>query len=286
MENQINAGSPNGQQVNQGKISQTKQTPEQPKTSYLFLGSVILICFLIFGIGGYYLGSRSVSQNAQPTAIPPTPTIYTNSKLKTYKNAPYGFAFNYPQNYIISPNQDCSLLTHNQAACLLSMTLSPTNSDYPPKAHFYLLKGVESVNIGGQLGGIMFDSQKKAWVLTLPDPSHPQKVLPIWGNTESGLEIIKASNGGSHGTSYYYLIPNYENDKVAIFSVPKSYRLRCDFFTNDKLKETDCHKFYKSIIDQYNGGETIPDTWLPENYLNFLYKDAENIVKSYTETTK
>jgi len=143
------------------------------------------------------------------------------------------------------------------------------------------LKGINSINISGQISGINFDAQKKAWVLDSPD-STPQ-VLSVWGQTKSGQEIIKAANGGSHGSFDYYIIPNYENDEVAIFSIPGSYRLRCDNFVNDRSKETDCNNFYKSVIDQYNDGEVNADNWLPKNYLDSIYAEAENIVKSYRQ---
>lgn len=290
MENQINVGNQNMQQMGQNEISQAGQMQEKPKINYLFLGAVIFVCFVVFGAGGYYLGSRGIFQNTQPVATSPTPakttetpsvTAPTNSNLKTYKNAQYNFAFDYPQKYIITTNPDCSNLINNQAGCLLSLSLNPTNSDYPPKAYFWLLQGINSVNIPGQVSSINFDSQKKAWVLNNPVP--PAEVLSVWNHTKSDQEIIKSSNGGSHGSSYYYIIPNYKNDKVAIFSVPQSYRLRCDNFINDKPKETDCNNFYTSIINQYNKGQPTVDTWLPENYLSSVYSEAENIVKSYTE---
>lgn len=293
MENQINVGNQNMQQMEQNEVSQTGQIQEKPKTNYLFLGKIVLVCFVVFGFGGYYLGTRSVFQNPQPVVKSPTPAttvetpsvttpINENVNLKTYKNVQYNLAFDYPQNYVISKNQDCGNLINNQAGCLLSLTLDPTNGDdYTPKAEFWLLQGINSVNIFGQVSTISFDSQKRVWVL-----DNPTEVLSVWGRTKTGQEIIKSSNGGSCGSSYYYIIPKYETDEVAIFSVPQSYRLRCDNFTNDKSKETDCNNFYKSVIDQYNRGETTADTWLPENYLSSIYSEAENIVKSYREITK
>lgn len=284
------------QQIGQNSVSQPVQIPDKPKTNYLFLGTTILVCFFVFGVGGYYLGSRSVFQKTKPVETSPTPavTIETpsiitpaneqngNTNLKSYKNTQYGFAFDYPQNYVIFTNPDCNSLINNQAGCLLSLTLNPTNSDYPPKAYFWLLRGINSVNISGQVSSIGFDQQKKMWVLNNPVPT--PEILSVWARTKSRQEIIKSSNGGSHGSSFYYIIPNYQKDEAAVFSVPQSYRLRCDNFTNDKPKETDCNNFYMSIINQYNKGQPTADTsWLPENYISSMYSEAENIVKSYTE---
>jgi len=285
------------QQANQSDVSQIEQ--KKLKINYLYLGTTVLVCFVVFGTIGYYLGNSGVvKKTATPTVTSPISTVTNkvpsvatpvnekndNSNLKTYNNAQYQLAFDYPQNYIISTNPNCSNLKNNQKGCLLSLNLNPTNIDFPPKAYFWLLQGVTTVNIPGQVSIINFDSQKKAWVLNNSVP--PAEVLPVWNYTKSGKEIIKSSNGGSYGSSYYYIIPNYNKDEVAVFSVPESYRLRCDNFLNDKPKETDCNNFYKSVIDQYNKGKETVDAWLPKNYLISIYSEAENIVKSYRETAK
>lgn len=294
MENQINMGNQNTQQIGQNS-NQPTQITEKPKTNYLFFGVIILVCFFVFGAGGYYLGSQRLFQKNKSPETSPTPAVTVetpsvttpanerngNTNLKIYKNAQYGLAFDYPEKYVISTNPDCSNLINNQAGCLLSLTLDPTNSVYPPKAYFWFLKWINSVNIPGQISSISFDPQKRVWVLNNPVPT--PEVLSVWTSTKSGKEIIKSSNGGSHGLSYYYIVPNYQKDEAAIFSVPQSYRLRCDNFMNDKPKETDCNNFYTSIINQYNKRQPTVDTWLPENYLSSMYSEAENIVRSYTE---
>ena len=298
MKNQINMVDQNTQQIGQNPINQLVMT-EKSKKNYLSIVSIVLICFVVFGFGGYYLGKQSLkpSDKTKPvqSILSPTTIIEENrvSNLKTYKNIQYGIEFDYPQNYIISVNPtisddqnyaNCIGLTNNKSGCLLSLTIEPINNDYAPKGFFLLLKGINSVIIPGQVSSIKFDLEKKAWVVNNPVPT--PEVLSVWGYTKTGQEIIKSSNGGSHGSSNYYIIPNYEKDEVAIFSIPKSYRLRCDNFQNDKPKEAACNNFYKSVIDQYNKGQITTDTWLPENYLNSIYSEAENMVKSYREVVK
>lgn len=289
MENQISIGNQNTQQVEQNPPTQSVVLTEKPKINYLLILGVVLTCFLVFGFGGYYLGKQSlkVTDEFKQIQSPPSPVITggnTISNLKTYKIPQYGIEFDYPQNYTISTRSDCGLLLiNNQTECLVSLTLNSTNDNYTPKANFWFLKGINSVDIGGQTSSIIFDSQKRAWVVNYSDFT---EVLPLWDKTKSGKEIIRSVNGGSHSSSYYYIIPKYDNDEVAIFSIPKSYRLRCDSFVNDKPKETDCNNFYQSVIEQYNNGEITDDTWLPENYLRAIYSEAENIVKSYREIVK
>lgn len=298
MENQINVGDQNTQQVGQNSDNQSVMSTEKPRANYLLIVGIVLACFVLFGFGGYYLGKKSLKTSDEPkqTQPIPSPNITGGNEapnLKTYKNSQNGIEFDYPQNYAISANPtnstnpnyaNCMGLTNNQAGCLLSLALNPTNSEYTPKANFWLLKGINSVNIPGQVSSINFDSQKRAWIVnnSVPKP----EVLLVWNHTKTGQEIIKSSNGGSHGSSHYYIIPKNESDEVAIFSIPESYRLRCDNFVNDKPKEIDCNNFYKSVIDQYNNGEVTDDTWLPENYLKSIYAEAENIVKSYREVAK
>jgi len=270
-------------------INQSLMPTKKLKTNYLLIFGIVLTCFVIFGFGGYYLGKQSSktsdkSKQAQPMPSPTTTGGNAVSKLKTYKNTQYEIEFDYPPNYTVSPGSDCSWLINNQAGCLLSLTLNPTNNDYAPKASFWLLKGINSVNIPGQVSSINFDPQKRAWVVN--NPVSTPEVLSIWDRTKSGQEIIKSSNGGSHSSFRYYIIPKYESDEVAIFSIPESFRLRCDNFVNDKPKEAECNNFYKFVIDQYNNGQTTIDTWLPENYLNSIYSEAENIVKSYRQVVK
>jgi len=291
MENQINVGDQNTRQIGQSTVKQPMQVIKEQKIKYLAIWLTILVGFIFFGLGGYYVGKQS-SKNVNESKLnqtTPSPIVNKNNKtlnLKTYKNVQYGLEFDYPQSYTVSINPDCSSLIsssliNGQASCLLSLTINPTNNNYTPKAYLWLLKGINSVNIPGQVSSIRFNSQKKTWVLEHAMP--PAEVLSIWDHTKLGQEIIKSSNGGSHGSSFYYIIPEYENDEVAIFSIPQSYRLRCDNFVNDKSKEADCNNFYKSTIDQYNKGEATVDTWLPENYLSSTYSEAESMIKSYKD---
>jgi len=283
MEKQVNIGGQNAQQIVQNPVNQPSSIPEKPKVSYLLIG-MILVYSVLVGYGGYYFGKQSSKNTTEPKQSQTPPSPSPNEKngdinWKTYENIQYSLKFDYPQNYIVSTNSDCSGLINNQSACLLALGINPSDSGYSPKAYFWLLRGINSVNIPGQVSSINFNSQKRAWVLNQSVP--PAEALPVWEHTKSGQEVIKSSNGGSHGSSYYYIIPNYKNDEVAIFSIPQSYRLRCDNFIDDKSKEVDCNNFYKSIIDKYNGGNTTTDTWLPDNYLSSIYSNAENMIKSY-----
>ncbi len=113
MENQSNPAGQNLPQVGQNPVVQPVAIA---KTNYLTIVGVALICSLIFGFGGYYLGKQSsnskyVNNEVQtnPTATPyvnsPTSTTNPSSTLdptanwKTYTNSEVGFRFKYPSEW-------------------------------------------------------------------------------------------------------------------------------------------------------------------------------------------
>jgi len=75
MENQINISDQNAQQVGQNLVSQPVQISEKPKVNYLVIGITILLCLIVFGFGGYYLGKKAIndSQNLDGGLDQPTP---------------------------------------------------------------------------------------------------------------------------------------------------------------------------------------------------------------------
>ena len=66
MENQMNVGNQNTQQIGQKSVSQPPITPEKPKINYLMVGGIVLACFVILGFGGYYLGKQSSNEPTDP----------------------------------------------------------------------------------------------------------------------------------------------------------------------------------------------------------------------------
>lgn len=116
MENQINVGGQNSQQIGQNPVNQTTQISEKPMINYLVTGLVVFVCFILFGFGGYYLGRRSGqarNTTAINNAVLPTPNLINSptpqTKLedtmvnwKTYTNTNYGFSFKYPSEWNIN----------------------------------------------------------------------------------------------------------------------------------------------------------------------------------------
>ena len=118
MENQMNVGNQNTQQIGQNPVSQPVLNPEKPKTNYLMIGGIILACFVLFGFGGYYLGKQSgktqdltTDNYSLPTKIPTTPTqpTYPSATPSTSNKSTYSygsFSFTYSKNWEFLSKKD------------------------------------------------------------------------------------------------------------------------------------------------------------------------------------
>lgn len=123
MENQINTADQNLPQTGQNSVIQPVAIA---KTNYLAIGGVALVCSLVFGFGGYYLGKQSpLSEkelNGGQNQIIPTPisqfdnSIATNNpsstpdptvNWKSFISVNYDFTVKYPQDWL----GDCKDIT-------------------------------------------------------------------------------------------------------------------------------------------------------------------------------
>ena len=118
MENQINVGDQNTQQIEQNPVNQPVLTPEKPKTNYLLIGGLVLVCFVLFGFGGYYLGKQSdktenltTGNYSLPTNTPITstqpayPSTTPSASIKsTYTYS--SFSFSYPKDWRFISKKD------------------------------------------------------------------------------------------------------------------------------------------------------------------------------------
>ncbi len=214
---------------------------------------------------------------------PTPPPTGPQSDWQTYINDRYQIKFKYPDNYAISQNSNCTGVTNNPDACLLTLILDPNISQFVPKAHFYLVQGIDKVLISGQIFIIKFDTKQKSWIVT--SGTQPQKVLPVWGRTLLGQEIIMAENGGSQIYNNYYIIPDYEENEVAVFAFPKNFKVYCTqaMYPNHlELSRARCKQFIKQIVDQYDLGDDGDDIlWLPDEYIQSVYAQADKIIKNF-----
>lgn len=84
MENQINVVDQNTQQIGQDPVNHPVQIPEKPKANYLLVGLVVLVCFVIFGLGGYYLGTQIKNKTPGNKSVLPTPIVTSPSETTVF----------------------------------------------------------------------------------------------------------------------------------------------------------------------------------------------------------
>jgi hypothetical protein len=284
MENQINSPAGNIPPVNPPN---QKNRSSSPILSLGIFTIVLFISTMILAYQNLQLRHQTASRQTSPPAVvvvSPTPksvqTAVPPTGWNIYMDNQLNYTFNYPSAYTLTGITDVSSdrsVTDTAASVLQIQKITPKNSDaYTPTARFYFIKGINTVNLTGQVEDIKFNPQKNAWVDENPDG---ETILPVWAYTKNGSEIIKGTNGGSEGSSYYYVIPDYQHDTAAIFLIPQSYRIRCDSLSGSV--QTACTNFYTSVIKKYNNGQTIMDTWLPETYIQSLYTGAESMISGF-----
>ena len=88
MENQINIGDQNAQQIGKNPINQPAVSPEKPKLNYLVIAGIILACFIVFGFGGYYLGKQSLNPGSNSSGIQDSTGTTTNSEANSPTSSP------------------------------------------------------------------------------------------------------------------------------------------------------------------------------------------------------
>lgn len=117
MESQINSQDQNNQQGGQNPSGQPVVLPEKPKVNYPLIGGVVLVCFLIFGFGGYYLGKQSSTQPSQSMVEPSQATNSTATPIatsdptigwKTFSDPAWNITFKYPSDVVIEKKQNLS----------------------------------------------------------------------------------------------------------------------------------------------------------------------------------
>jgi len=95
----------NSQQIDQNLVNRPAVS-EKPKSNYFVIGIVVLVCFMLFGLGGYYFGKQSSPTKTKEVENKPTPSPVVNqinptSNWKIYTNSGFGVSFKYPDNVFV-----------------------------------------------------------------------------------------------------------------------------------------------------------------------------------------
>lgn len=67
MENQINVGDKNSQQIDQDPVKQSVQIPEKPRVNYWMISTIVLVFLLLRMVGIYVLSQKAIDDNVSLT---------------------------------------------------------------------------------------------------------------------------------------------------------------------------------------------------------------------------
>ncbi len=125
MENQVSVDNQNTQPVGQNLIAQPAVLAK-PKTNLAAIFVVAILCSLVFGVSGYFLGKQSfktsIPYSPTFTISSPTPESLTTptsapdetSNWSLYSNSKYGYNVKYPQGW--EPNRGPGNVTDSKLA--------------------------------------------------------------------------------------------------------------------------------------------------------------------------
>lgn len=90
MENQINAGDQNVQQIGQNPVSQPVQIPEKPKINYWMISTIVLMLFILFSGVYYYastkMGTKVTGNNPQTVGLPQQQLPVSNNQENDFSD--------------------------------------------------------------------------------------------------------------------------------------------------------------------------------------------------------
>ncbi|MEO8581293.1 MAG: PsbP-related protein [Patescibacteria group bacterium] len=176
----------------------TIQSPASSQTKSRLIVPVlltVLVCAIIFGLGGYYLGTQSLNSNntylkdekpieSVATQTSPTPTTNSNLNVLTYSDEEYQFSFQYPKDWKLNCTkpQDNNWLDRN----ICDITALSTSLD-----HGELLSGAY-FTIGVSKPNPNYSSFQE--YIKYSVDQHGYKAMPKTINNIQGYELISSSN--------------------------------------------------------------------------------------------
>lgn len=231
MENQINADVQNTQQIGQNPVNQPVLSPEKPKTNYLVIGVVILVCFVLFGFGGYFLGKRSsnslqssnldqsqptptgIYQTSNPTTNPsPTSTGVVIPGWKSYINTKNRYSLQYPNSLELVKGPGANLPDEEfQKLDNVSFSGMQKSGDSNAGVVFGITVNPQDAN-GKAIQCITNDECLQKWVNVLNISAHQVSYInkTIMGKNIKGFEY-QNKNSLYTQTNQYFIYPESNN---------------------------------------------------------------------------
>jgi len=222
MENQVNIGNQNKQQVGQNLINQPSVNPlrEKPKVDYLMIAGVVLACCVIFGFGGYFLGTmkfstkNSVSEpSLTETSLSPsnTPASDETVNWKLYSNTAFNYSLKHPMNWQIRAKGEApstfsspffsSPCTYDQGDLCTQINVQATDMEDDPD-YYKTLQPFDpsfTINLTGQK----------------PDKVSNKISMKVAGEDAVGFDYYQ-SNYGTGGRLLHVVVTNHSGIKYTI----------------------------------------------------------------------
>ena len=166
-------------------------------------------------------------------------------------------------------------------------TLDPLpHNRWNPNAGVAVYKDVKHFQIGAMADRFYYDIKSDYFIYNGDNtPSYGERVLTI-GYTNTGFPIYRVRMN-IFGEDDYYVIPNFNKDRVVVVAVPVSNLTR--FCSPDPLgygpsptptPRPDCVAYRNDMLKKYSGGQKPGASGLPVLYLMELYKDMPAVIRS------
>ncbi len=242
----------------------------------------------------------NVTPSTQPVSTTVTPTTCstvnpTNQpvpKYKTFVDKTLGIKFTYPASYGLKvsrrdANYKPNSTDYRDVNWLGQVALDPLPSNrWNPNAMIKVYKDVKHFQIAAMADNFYYDIKSRHFVYKGDGtPSYGERILTI-GYTNAGFPIYRVRMN-IFGTKDYYVIPNFNKDRVVVVTVPVSTLTK--FCSPDPLgygssptptPRPDCVAYRNEVIKKYSGGQKPGASGLPVLYLMELYKDMPAVIRS------
>jgi len=245
MENQINVGDQNTQQIRQNPTGQPMIPPERPRMNFLAISGIVLTCFVIFGFCGYFIGTKqlltkkSVTESNSPKPSPlaqvsNTPVPDETLNWKTYTNDKYGYSIKYPENWSVTRDE------LNQPAFKSLVQL--TSNGLTTLPNFVVQVSTKSYS---QLS----TSSMKSFQMTDSISTMRSDMLTGAGNSDYFVDIIFQNSGNVFDIQASFVNPPNQNELQQFNQILSTFKITVPTTSNEENQIG----YIKSVFDKNSG---------------------------------
>jgi len=244
MENQINVGDQDTQQIGHNPVNQPVVSTEKPKTNYLLIVGIVLACFVVFGAGGYFLGmkqwltnnSASEANLPKPTSIPQASNTSNQDETanwKTYTNDKYNYSIKYPSNWSVTRDES------NQPAFRSLIQLNSSGLTTLP--NFVIQVSTKSYSQ-------LLTSSMKSFQMTKLISTMRSDTLTGAGNSDYFVNVVFQNSGNVFDIQANFTNPPNQNELQQFNQILSTFEIIVSTNTNTENQIG----YIKSVYDKNN----------------------------------